>query len=147
MIGGGQTIYTLGTSTHSESEFIHLLKGSEIQIVVDVRRFPTSRFEYFKRETLTHLLRRAEIDYLYLGGKLGGYREGGYRTFIASAEFKQGLAELEKVATQKRAAIICAERLPWRCHRRFIAGKLEERGWQVNHIIDEKRTWEAKKII
>jgi len=56
-----------------------------------------------------------------------------------------GLKKLEKVARERRAAIICAERFPWRCHRRFIALELEKQGWQVNHIIDREKEWLPRK--
>ena len=134
-------IYTLGTSTRSPGEFIELLTSHGVEVVVDVRRFPSSRFEHFCQEKLAHLLSEASINYVYLGEKLGGYRRGGYQNFTTTSEFQIGLKKLEEIAQNKRTAIICAERLPWRCHRRFIALELEKRGWQVNHIIDQEREW------
>ena len=118
-----------------------MLKHLGVEMVVDVRRFPTSRFEYFRREELARSLPERGIDYLYLGKELGGYRKGGYRSFLVSEEFKRGLERLEKLASQGKIAVICAERLPWRCHRRFIGLELERRGWRVIHVIDEKRSW------
>jgi uncharacterized protein (DUF488 family) len=141
-------IYTLGTSTRSPEEFIGLLLSRGVKVVVDVRKFPSSRFEHFHQEKIARLLNEAGIDYVYMGKELGGYRRGGYQKFTTTAEFRLGLEKLEKIARQKSAAIICAERFPWRCHRRFIALELEKRGWQVNHIIDEKRDWlPAKKQV
>lgn len=134
-------IYTLGTSTRSGEDFIELLSNHGVAVVVDVRRFPSSRFEHFRREKLEALLPEAGIDYIYMGEELGGYRRGGYQNFTATSQFQTGLGKLEEIARQKRAAIVCAERFPWRCHRRFIALELEKRGWQVNHIIDKGRNW------
>ena len=71
------------------------------------------------------------------GEKLGGFRRGGYQDFTATSEFRSGLYKLEEIARERSTAIICAERFPWRCHRRFIALELEKRGWRVSHIIDK----------
>jgi len=139
--GDEEVIYTLGTSTRTSEEFISLLTGHRIEMVADVRRFPTSRFEHFKRENLSGLLHGSGIKYIYLGEELGGYRRGGYPAFTAAPEFQAGLVRLEQIAREKKTAFICAERLPWRCHRRFIAMELERKGWQVIHIIDKGRDW------
>ena len=135
------TIYTLGTSTRGSEEFLNLLRNNDIELVIDVRRFPTSKFEHFKKDQLSQLLAKAGIEYSYLGRELGGYRSQGYRAFVDSDEFQQGLDRLERVAEQKRVAVVCAERFPWRCHRRFISRELERHGWRVVHIIDDKRSW------
>ena len=134
-------IYTLGTSTRTLEEFIDLLSGYDVEVVVDVRRFPSSRFEHFCREKLEGLLQEVGIDDVYMGEELGGYRRGGYQNFTATSQFQVGISKLEEIARRKRTAIICAERFPWRCHRRFIALELEKRGWQVVHIIDGERVW------
>ena len=136
---GNRLVCTLGTSTRSPQEFIELLSGHGVEVVVDVRKFPSSRFEHFHREKLAILLSESGIDYVYMGEELGGYRRGGYRNFTTTSEFRNGLAKLEEIARRRRTAIICAERFPWRCHRRFIALELEKQGWQVNHIIDQER--------
>lgn len=136
--------FSLGTSNRTPGEFIKLLTDNHIELVVDVRRFPTSRFDYFRQSELISLLQKAGIAYLYLGDKLGGYRRGGYETFLNTADFKQGLQKLEKELMRRTGTILCAERLPWRCHRRFIAAELEKRGWQIKHILNEKRAWQPK---
>ena len=138
-------VYTLGTSTRTWGEFVALLKHLGVEVVVDVRRFPTSRFEYFKKEELARLLIKEGIAYAHSGEMLGGYRRGGYQAFLASEEFKRGLEELEEIARERKTAIVCAERLPWRCHRRFIGMELERQGWQVIHVIDERRNWKPKE--
>lgn len=137
-------IYTLGSSNRSPEEFLGLLEAFAIQVVIDVRRFPTSRFEHFRQQNLAALLSEKGIGYLYLGTELGGYRSGGYEAFMASGQFMDGLERLEESAKAKKAVILCAERLPWRCHRRFISRQLLQRGWRVSHVIDEKRSWEPK---
>jgi uncharacterized protein (DUF488 family) len=138
-------IYTLGTSTRSPEEFLRLLKGHGIEAVVDVRSFPSSRFEYFGGGKLAELLDEAGIGYVAMGEELGGYRKGGYQVFTATTEFQRAVEKLEELAQRRRVTILCAERLPWRCHRRFIGFELEKRGWQVIHIIDEKRDWQPGK--
>ena len=137
----GTLVYTLGTSTRSFDEFVAVLRRYGVEAVVDVRRFPSSRFPYFSGEELARSLPQQGIDYYHQGEKLGGYRRGGYGAFSATEEFKQGLGELTEIAYQRTAAIVCAEKLPWRCHRRFIGAELSRRGWQVVHIIDEKQNW------
>jgi len=74
-----KVIYTLGTSTRSIEEFIELLVSHGVEVVIDVRRFPSSRFEHFHREKLAGLLSEAGIDYLHMGEELGGYRRGGIK--------------------------------------------------------------------
>jgi uncharacterized protein (DUF488 family) len=137
-----KTIFTVGTSDRSADEFFGLLEQHRIRYLVDVRRFPTSRkFPHFGGEVLAALAQERGLEYLSLGHLLGGYRPGGYRHHMLSSEFKKGLARLEQLAFQAKAVVLCAERFPWRCHRRFIAAALQERGWRVFHIIDVDRTW------
>lgn len=141
MDGEHRVVYTLGTSNRTPDEFVGLIKNLGIETVVDVRRFPTSRFPHFVKEELARLLQEAEVGYVYLGEELGGYRRGKYQSHIHSEAFKKGLEQLEEAARERKTAILCAERLPWRCHRRFIGFELQQRGWRVNHVIDEKRSW------
>lgn len=137
-------IYSAGTSTRSEAEFLELLKTHNIKTLVDVRRFPTSKWEHFKREHLEALLKREGINYAYLGKELGGYRKGGYESYQLSDGFLQGLKKLEEIGLIEPTVFVCAERLPWRCHRRFIGNALKERGWEVVHIIEKDRVWQPK---
>lgn len=137
-------IYTLGTSNRTTERFLNLIKAFGIQVVIDIRRFPTSRFEHFKKEKLKALIESEGMRYVYLGEELGGYRKGGYKSFIHSPQFLSGLDKLEREGERGLSLILCAERFPWRCHRRFVAQALQERGWEVQHIIDEKRIWSSK---
>jgi len=137
-------IYTLGTSNRSAEEFLGLLRRLEVEVVVDVRRFPTSQFDHFKREELSRLLEGEGFGYVYLGEELGGYRRGGYESHLESEDFREGLGRLMGLARERRVVILCAERLPWRCHRRFIGRELEKQEFRVSHVIDEQRTWAPK---
>ncbi len=134
-------IYSAGTSTRSEEEFIELLKSFGIRCVVDVRSFPTSRLEHFKGKNLELILKREGIRYVYLGNELGGFRKGGYEAHLLSETFRRGLEKMESIASAEPTLFICAERLPWRCHRRFIGNALKEKGWTVIHIIEKDRVW------
>jgi len=140
-------IFTIGHSTRSFEEFLSLLKQFKISILVDVRRFPTSKLEQFKKEKLEHLLKQEGIKYIHLGKELGGYRKGGYKKYATTKEFMEGIKKLEKIAEENRTAIMCAERVPWRCHRKYISIALEERGWRVIHILDSERVWVPKRKI
>ncbi len=122
--------------------FLRLIKNKNIDVVVDVRRFPTSRFEDFKKERLTQILMKNGIDYFHFGNELGGYRKGGYENYMKTKKFEEGFKKLLSMVSNKNVCIICAETFPWKCHRRFIAQKLIEHGYEVIHLIDEKRTWQ-----
>jgi len=138
------TIYTVGTSTRSAEEFIELLTSRGVAAAVDVRRFPSSRLEHFSKENLSTLLHDAGIDYVHMGEELGGYRRGGYQAFTTTSQFREGMEKLTEIARGRMVAIVCAERFPWHCHRRFISAELEKQGWQVSHIIDQERDWLPK---
>jgi uncharacterized protein (DUF488 family) len=137
-------IYTLGTDRRTEEDFIEILLAYNIQSLIDVRRFPKSKIPIFRRENLEPLLRREELEYYFLGEELGGFRKGGYIAYTLTDNFSKGIALLESLALQKTAVIICAERFPWKCHRKWIARELHKRGWEVDHIIDKGKVWVPK---
>ena len=139
------TIYTVGTSTRTKEEFIELLRHYHLTIVADVRSFPQSRFEHFNRENLAKMLSEFAIGYIYLGKELGGYRKGGYRAYTQTSAYQAGILKLEQIAQNGSTAFMCAERFAWKCHRRFIASTLEQRGWKVLHIIEKDRVWSPSK--
>jgi len=138
-------IYTLGTSNRLIGEFLELLKFYKISQVIDVRRWPTSKwFLHFKKENLEKILKRNKIKYFHFE-KLGGYRPGGYENYLKTKDFKKALEDLIKIAKKKKTSIICAEKLPWKCHRSFISRELEKKSFEVIHIIEKERTWLPKK--
>lgn len=112
---------------------------------MDIRRFPTSRLDHFKKNTLEKILREKNIDYLYLGDLLGGFRKGGYKNYTYSVQFFKRIEKLEELSTKTTCVFMCAEKFPWRCHRRFVAQKLDEDGFRVLHILEENKIWEKKK--
>lgn len=137
-------IYSLGSSNRLLEDFLDLLASVTIKIVLDVRRFPTSGFSHFVGTNLERLLKAEGYSNHYLGDLLGGFRKPGYEEYTLTHEFQAGLVRLERLARSGQAAFICAKRFPWRCHRRFIARRLEEKGWQVIHIIDKDRVWKPR---
>ncbi len=137
-------VYTLGTNRRTEEDFIEILLSYNIQSLIDVRSFPRSRIPIFIKENLETILSQEGIDYHYLGKELGGLRKGGYISYIITDEFNKGIRLLESIALQKTSVIVCAERFPWKCHRRWIARELQKRGWKVEHIIDKGKVWVPK---
>jgi uncharacterized protein (DUF488 family) len=109
----GKTVFTVGSSDRTAEEFFNLLSEHRIQRLVDIRRFPASgRFPHFFGTSLEGLARGRRLDYFYLGDSLGGYRRGGYQSYMTSAECRAGLERLERMASQARMAFFCAERFP-----------------------------------
>jgi uncharacterized protein (DUF488 family) len=141
-----KAIFTLGTSNRSVEELFQLLRANGIEMVVDVRSFPTSKVPHFKKEALSQSLAEAGFGYFYLGKELGGYRKGGYEAYMQTYDYLRGVDLLERMASRCRCAVLCAERLPWRCHRRFIGRSLVERGWKIVHIIEEGRVREMGEL-
>jgi len=127
-------IFTLGTSKRTFEEFARILHSLGVEMAVDVRSFPVSKFPHFKKEALSQSLAEEGLGYFYLGRELGGYRQGGYESYTQTHEYLGGIESLERLASRFRCAIFCAEFLPGRCHRRFIGRTLQERGWKVVHI-------------
>ena len=140
-------IYTLGTSNRSEEEFLEILKFYQIRVIADVRRWPTSqRFPHFKKENLIKILPENSISYYHLED-LGGYRIENYENYMKTPTFKSAFKKLIEIAKKDLTCIICAEKFPWRCHRRFIAKALEEEGIEVLHIIEKGKIWKPKTVL
>jgi len=134
-------IYSLGTSNRTAGEFLDLFAEHGIEVGVDIRSFPTSRHLHFARQPLQNLLESNRIQYEYLGKQLGGFRRGGYPAYMETDSFGKGLERLEEIGRGRRSAFFCAEKFPWRCHRRWVAKKLIERGLKVIHILEKGRVW------
>jgi uncharacterized protein (DUF488 family) len=126
-------IYTIGYGNRKLEDFLGILRRHKIQVIADVRRFPTSKREEFKKENLRDLLAGEGFEYVHLP-ELGGYR-GGYQKYMGTPAFKQGLSQLIDLAKSKRTVIMCLEESPRGCHRRYIASALRKRKWEVLHIV------------
>jgi uncharacterized protein (DUF488 family) len=145
-------VLTIGHGTRPLEEFIRLLQALGVQKVADVRTVPRSRHNpQYNQDTLPEALAAAGIGYVHLPG-LGGLRHPrkdspnlgwrndsfrGFADYMQTPEFKEHLLALIDLARQERLALMCAETLPWRCHRSLIADALTVRGIQVRHIISE----------
>lgn len=141
-------IQTIGHSTRSSDELIALLRANGIQLLADIRRFPGSkRYPHFASEAMAKWLPENGIAYLHLP-ELGGRRKAlpdsrntawrneqfrAYADYMASDEFRAAIDRL--VSFEERIAIMCAEAVPWRCHRNLVADELTRRGIEVLHII------------
>lgn len=150
-----RTVHTVGHSTRGREQFLALLRAHRIEVVVDVRRWPTSRrFPHFRKEELERALAAEGIRYVWRED-LGGYRRpsplspntgwrvGAFRAyadFMLTAEFDATMAGLEDLASRERVALMCAEATPWRCHRQLLADAFLVRGWNVRHISDRTCT-------
>ncbi len=144
------TVLTIGHSTRTLEEFLSILKAHGVERLVDVRSIPKSRrVPQFNSDALAASLREQGIEYVHLK-ILGGLRHAkkdsvnlgwrnasfrGYADYMASEEFRDGLQRLLQLARQKRTAIMCAEAVPWRCHRSLIGDALLVRGVRVEDIM------------
>jgi uncharacterized protein (DUF488 family) len=147
------TIYTIGHSTRTLEEFLALLDVFGIKRLVDVRTVPRSRrVPWFNKETLPGVLKSRGILYTHLA-KLGGLRHArkdspnggwrnasfrGYADYMATPGFAQGVEALNRLNEKRRVAIMCAEAVPWRCHRSMIADAEVALGIPVRHIMSAK---------
>jgi uncharacterized protein (DUF488 family) len=146
-------IFTIGHSTRQVSEFIELLRQVSVDLLVDVRSLPRSRANpQFNADTLAQALAPAGIGYIHLaalGGLRGGRKDAtpspnalwrsdafrNYADYAETAQFRSGLDQLIEVARETCCAIMCAEAVWWRCHRRIVADYLLVQGIPVAHIM------------
>jgi len=139
-------IYTIGHSIRRFDEFIDILKKYGIEILIDIRRFPMSKYNpQFNKEILSIELSKNKIEYFWIE-KLGGYRKGGYLEYMKTEDFQEGLNKLIEIAKNKKSAIMCAEILWFKCHRRFISDRLVKLGFKVLHIYDKKKIYTHKSF-
>ena len=155
-----RTLWTVGHSTRSASEFLLVLAAQRIELVADVRRFPGSRrLPQFDASALREALAARDIAYHWieaLGGRRRpdpaspnvGWRHPAFRAYadhVSTEEFAAGVFELLLLAGGLRTAVMCSEVLWWRCHRRLIADVLTSLGVAVVHIFDATKT-EAHRL-
>jgi len=119
--------------------FLEFLSEHGIQVLVDVRSFPTSKIEHFRREEMEKWIPEHGIEYVWLGKELGGYRRGGYKRHMRTKLFREGVKQLLEIAEAERACTMCMEVKPKYCHRRFISAHLERKGVKVIHIIAKRQ--------
>jgi uncharacterized protein (DUF488 family) len=145
-------LLTVGHSTHPINELLEILAAHGIEQVADVRTIPKSRRNpQFNKDELANALSGRRIRYVHLHG-LGGLRHPrkdsintgwqnasfrGYADYMQTPEFEKSLIELLGLAGEHRTAVMCAEAVPWRCHRSLIADALTARGIVVEHIMNK----------
>jgi uncharacterized protein (DUF488 family) len=145
-----QPILTIGHSTRPIDEFIGLLSSNGVERLIDIRTIPKSRHNpQFNSDSLRRALQRPGIDYLHLK-ELGGLRRArpdspntgwrnasfrGYADYMQTEEFEKALARAIELAGEKLSALMCAEAVPWRCHRSLVADVLLVRGIEVLEIV------------
>lgn len=152
-----EPVFTIGHSTRALAEFLGLLRGSRVQVVLDVRRLPGStRYPWFDHDALCAALQQAGIGYRHardLTGRRPVSRQvpfevnswwqnrsfHNYADHALSEEFGRGLAELRESGRESRVAVLCSEAVWWRCHRRIIADHLLADGQEVWHILGDDR--------
>lgn len=153
-------IFTMGYSTHPLELFLEWLKAYDIKMVIDIRTIPKSRYmPQYNEEALKDSLKKAKIGYLHIR-ELGGFRHPikdskntgwinasfrGFADYMQTDTYQKGLEKLEKIAQRKRCVLMCAEAVPWRCHRSLIADSLTLKKWKVAHI-QSKKTAKPHKI-
>lgn len=147
-------MFTIGHSNRPLEEFLNMLRAHDVTLLADVRTMPRSRHNpQFNYDSLPSALGAAGIDYRHIPG-LGGLRHPrkdsintawqnasfrGYADYMQTPEFAGSLKELEQLAAARTTAIMCAESLPWRCHRSMIADALTARGIPVRHIMTAEK--------
>src|ERR1044072_3835520 len=151
------TIWTIGHSTRTAEKFGEILLAHEIKVLVDVRSFPGSRrLPQFNKAELAESLRGLGIDYKHeprLGGRRKpradshntAWKNASFRAYadhMETEEFRNGIKDLLELAANARTAVMCAEALWWRCHRRLISDYLKTEGHAVIHILDKNKTQE-----
>jgi uncharacterized protein (DUF488 family) len=147
-------LWTIGHSTRPIEEFVSLLQAHGIRQLVDVRTIPRSRYSpQFNTDALANRLAETGITYRHRAA-LGGLRKPkkdsintgwrnesfrGYADYMQSEAFWRAIDELTADSRQLRTAVMCAEAVPWRCHRSLIADALVDQGWEVRHILSETK--------
>jgi uncharacterized protein (DUF488 family) len=147
-------VLTVGHSTRTLAEFIRLLRSHEVSCIVDVRTVPRSRHNpQFNKTSLPGALKKAGLNYVHMPG-LGGLRHAkrdsvnmgwrnasfrGFADYMQTSEFKLSIEELMQLAKQERVALMCAEAVPWRCHRSLIADALLVRRIRAEDIMSPIR--------
>ena len=146
-------VWTVGHSNHSVERLVEILKAHGIARILDVRRFPMSRkWPHFNADSLAASLPASEIEYVGIP-ELGGRRKPrpdsphtawraeqfrGYADFMDTPDFAANLERAMAYARERPTALMCAEAVPWRCHRSLLSDALSARGWDVSEILSEK---------
>lgn len=148
-------VYTIGHSTHPIEKFIDMLRARDIATLIDIRTIPRSRHNpQYAQEAIAKALQSSGIAYRYMK-ELGGLRRArkdspntgwrnasfrGYADYMQTDAFRQAVDELVSLSEKSRVAIMCAEAVPWRCHRSLVGDALTVRGIPVLDIMSEHKS-------
>jgi uncharacterized protein (DUF488 family) len=140
-------IFTMGLENVEPRRLVSLCKKNRIKKVVDIRRFAVSNREpYYDKDALRSLLNYDNIEYLWMGDSLGGFREVTYESYATSKRFATAIDSLEREVEKRNTMVICIESDWTKCHRRYVGESLEKKGWMVVHLEPEKQLLEAPPI-
>jgi len=153
----GRSIYTVGHSNHDADEFVRILQGFSIDVVVDVRSAPYSKYcPQFNKEIIEQVLTNSGIKYLFLGKELGArpndqscYVDArvSFEELRSSDFFQQGISKLLDCIEKYNIAIMCSEKEPINCHRAILISRvLAEKGTSVKHILGEMESLDHKDL-
>lgn len=127
-------VYTIGYAEREISDFINILKEHNVTVLVDIRRFPKSKYPAFEKENLKSILKKNGLKYVFLGESLGGFVKGGYEKYMKTQKFRDGFKVLLDLIEKETVMLMCREKKAKYCHRRFIANLLEKLGVKVIHL-------------
>jgi len=130
-------LWTIGHDSRSIEDFLALLKEHEIEVLVDILSFPTSKIEHFKREEVQQWLPKYGIEYVWLGRELGGYRHSGYEARMETQLFGRSVEKLLDLARLRPVCIMCMEKNPKNYHRRLLTADLERKGVKAIPILEK----------
>lgn len=148
------TIYSIGHSNRTLSDFLEMLQSFDIKIIADIRSLPGSRrYPHFNKESLKISLEEIGIQYIHMSD-LGGRRKvkkdskntrwnndsfRGYADYMETEDFEKAMVKLEQMALEKPLAYMCSEAVWWRCHRSMVSDYLKAKGWTVLHIMGKDK--------
>ncbi|MGB3908456.1 MAG: DUF488 domain-containing protein [Methanomethylovorans sp.] len=144
MISKTPLCYTIGYGNRTLEEFISLLQINKITHLIDIRRYPNSWMEHFDKELLQRILPKNRISYMHCTG-VGGMRESAYYEYMETEEFNHSFSRLvdlimEVNGTDGYPVLMCAEKSPKNCHRRYLAQNLERSGIKIIHLTEPGQT-------
>lgn len=151
-------MYTIGHSTHEQEEFIEILKTYDIELLIDVRSYPGSNYvPHFNKENMENWIPENGIEYIHMP-ELGGRRKAietideslidgwekkpfrNYAGYTLTDKYEEGIKKLIALGEKKCLCYMCAESVPWRCHRLLISNTLVSKGINIDHIMSETKT-------
>lgn len=140
MMSKGPICYTIGYGDRTLEEFISMLQNNKITHLVDIRRYPHSWMEHFDKESLQSILPKNGISYVHCTG-VGGMRESSYSEYMGTEEFNNSFSRLVDFIMEVNdidgyPVLMCAEKNPKDCHRRYLAQHLEQSGIKVIHLTE-----------